>query len=384
MVLFKYKTVIEKGSVVKGINKKYYPFANKRTVVSSLFRQQVSKRDLSIFCRQFSTMLKAGISLVNSLYVLIEQSENKTLKRALLTVYEDVHRGINLSLAMKKHNKLFPELLINMVEVGEITGNLDVIMERMAVNYESEYKIENKIKSALVYPTFLSIMTILVIIFLFTNVIPSYMLIFNNNELLLPASTRMMLSVSRWLGNFWYIFILVFILIIAIIRYFAKTEKGILYFDSLKLKIPILKRLNIKVINSTFVRTMSMLLSSGISILHALDVVKKVIGNKLAFHTIEAVKENVKNGMLFSEAIKDTEIFEPIVFSMIRVGEESGSLDKLFYKIAEYFDEEIEHIMLRITTLVEPVLIVFMALIVGFIVVSMVMPMFDMINSIQI
>jgi type IV pilus assembly protein PilC len=384
MALFKYKPFVEKGGVIKDINNKLYSASTKGRIKISLFKSKASKRDISIFCRQFSTMLKAGISLVNTLDVLIKQAENKALEKAVLIVYEDVHRGVALSTAMKRHSNVFPELLINMIEVGETTGNLDVIMERMAFHYESEYKIDNKIKSALVYPTFLSIMTIIVIIFLLTKVLPSYIEIFSSNELMLPMTTRIMLSVSKWLTNYWYVLILMLVLIISSIKYLSKTEKGIFYIDSLKLKVPAIKRINIKIINTTFARTMSILLSSGISLLHALDVVKKVAGNKLASHRLEIVKKSVQNGVSFSEALKEAEIFEPIVYSMVRVGEESGALDKLLHKTAEYFDGEIEQIMQRITTLVEPILIVLMALIIGFIVVSMVMPMFDMINSIQI
>ena len=384
MALFKYKAITERGDVIRHIKETDLEEETDRKVEINLFKHRISNRDISIFCRQFSTMMKAGVSLVNSLDLLIKQTENKALKRAILTTYEDVHKGFTLSTSMKKHNRVFPEFLISMIQVGEITGNLDLLLERMALHYESEYKIENKIRNALVYPIFLSFMTIFVTVFLFTAVMPSYVEIFKSNELLLPLSTRMMLTISKGLIDYWYIFILMIVLIVAIVKYFAKTEKGILYVDNLKLKVPVIKRLNIKVINSTFSRTMSILLSSGISLLHALDVAKKVIGNKIASNKLELVKENVKNGIAFSESIKDAEIFEPIVYYMIRVGEESGTLDKLLYKTAEYFDEEVENIMQRITTLVEPILIVFMALIIGFIVMSMVMPMLDMINNIQI
>jgi len=384
MALFKYKAITERGDVIRHIKETDLEEETDRKVEINLFKHRISNRDISIFCRQFSTMMKAGVSLVNSLDLLIKQTENKALKRAILTTYEDVHKGFTLSTSMKKHNRVFPEFLISMIQVGEITGNLDLLLERMALHYESEYKIENKIRNALVYPIFLSFMTIFVTVFLFTAVMPSYVEIFKSNELLLPLSTRMMLTISKGLIDYWYIFILMIVLIVAIVKYFAKTEKGILYVDNLKLKVPVIKRLNIKVINSTFSRTMSILLSSGISLLHALDVAKKVIGNKIASNKLELVKENVKNGIAFSESIKDAEIFEPIVYYMIRVGEESGTLDKLLYKTAEYFDEEVENIMQRITTLVEPILIVFMAIIIGFIVMSMVMPMLDMINNIQI
>lgn len=398
MALYKYKVITERGDIIAGVKEaeseeelikmlkksNYYPISIKAKIGVSFIKERVSKKDLSILCRQLSTMLKAGISIVYVLDILVRQIENTTLKKAVSMIYHDVHKGETISTAMEKHKKVFPTLLVNMIKVGEVTGNLDLIIERMAYYYENANKIENKIKSALVYPILLSITSILVVIFLLTMVMPSYVAMFESNGLALPTSTRLMLAVSKGLTKYWYIIVILLAFLILSIRYYSKKEEGALYLDSLKLKLPIFKRLNTKIINSRFARTMSMLLSSGIPLLQALDIAKKAVGNKIVSNKLEMVEENIKKGISFSEAIKDTYIFEPMIYSMIKIGEETGALDKLLHKAADYFEEEVNHILHRITTLVEPILIVFMALIIGFIVVSMTMPMLDMINSIQI
>ncbi len=398
MALYKYKVITERGDIIAGVKEaeseeelikmlkksNYYPISIKAKIGVSFIKERVSKKDLSILCRQLSTMLKAGISIVYVLDILVRQIENTTLKKAVSMIYHDVHKGETISTAMEKHKKVFPTLLVNMIKVGEVTGNLDLIIERMAYYYENANKIENKIKSALVYPILLSITSILVVIFLLTMVMPSYVAMFESNGLALPTSTRLMLAVSKGLTKYWYIIVILLAFLILSIRYYSKKEEGALYLDSLKLKLPIFKRLNTKIINSSFARTMSMLLSSGIPLLQALDIAKKAVGNKIVSNKLEMVEENIKKGISFSEAIKDTYIFEPMIYSMIKIGEETGALDKLLHKAADYFEEEVNHILHRITTLVEPILIVFMALIIGFIVVSMTMPMLDMINSIQI
>lgn len=398
MALYKYKVITERGDIIAGVKEaeseeelikmlkksNYYPISIKAKIGVSFIKERVSKKDLSILCRQLSTMLKAGISIVYVLDILVRQIENTTLKKAVSMIYHDVHKGETISTAMEKHKKVFPTLLVNMIKVGEVTGNLDLIIERMAYYYENANKIENKIKNALVYPILLSITSILVVIFLLTMVMPSYVAMFESNGLALPTSTRLMLAVSKGLTKYWYIIVILLAFLILSIRYYSKKEEGALYLDSLKLKLPIFKRLNTKIINSRFARTMSMLLSSGIPLLQALDIAKKAVGNKIVSNKLEMVEENIKKGISFSEAIKDTYIFEPMIYSMIKIGEETGALDKLLHKAADYFEEEVNHILHRITTLVEPILIVFMALIIGFIVVSMTMPMLDMINSIQI
>ncbi len=401
MALYRFKAISERGQVITGTkeaeteediikmlkNSQYYPISIEAIIQHNnvnLFMQKVTKRDIAVLCRQFSTMLSAGISIVSCLDILAKQMENKTLKKAIFEVYQDVQKGQTLSLAMKKHEKVFPILLINMVEVGEISGNLDLLTKRMASYFENQSKIQNKIKNALIYPTVLSIVTLLVVIFLFTMVMPTFVEMFKSNQLLLPFSTRLMLVISNWVINYWHIFFIFSIVLIGSIKYFAKTDKGILLIDSLIIKIPIIKRLAINTIISKFSRIMSILLSSGMPLFQAMDVAIKVVDNKVVSNKLKEIKEDIRIGKTLSEAIKNADIFHAMVYSMIKVGEESGALDELLYKIADYYDNEIEYTMERITALIEPILIIFIAIIIGFIVVSITMPIFDTINNIQI
>ena len=401
MALYRFKAIYERCQVITGTkeaeteediikmlkNSQYYPISIEAIIQHNnvnLFMQKVTKRDIAVLCRQFSTMLSAGISIVSCLDILAKQMENKTLKKAIFEVYQDVQKGQTLSLAMKKHEKVFPILLINMVEVGEISGNLDLLTKRMASYFENQSKIQNKIKNALIYPTVLSIVTLLVVIFLFTMVMPTFVEMFKSNQLLLPFSTRLMLVISNWVINYWHIFFIFSIVLIGSIKYFAKTDKGILLIDSLIIKIPIIKRLAINTIISKFSRIMSILLSSGMPLFQAMDVAIKVVDNKVVSNKLKEIKEDIRIGKTLSEAIKNADIFHAMVYSMIKVGEESGALDELLYKIADYYDDEIEYTMERITALIEPILIIFIAIIIGFIVVSITMPIFDTINNIQI
>lgn len=401
MLVYKYKAISENGQVLEGYyeaqsesevlamlkSNNYFPMAieeDKGTDVKmDLFAKKVTKKDMAVFCRQFYTMLNAGISIIKCLDILEKQTENKTLKKAILTVYEDVQKGMTLSEGMKKQEKIFPSLLINMVEAGEVSGNLDIIMERMALHFEKENKIENKIKNAFVYPAVLSIIAIAVVIFLLTVVMPTFIGMFETSGSILPGPTRALLAMSDWLTNYWYIFIGIVFIIIFFIISFGKTEGGKIFFDNLKIKIPGLKKMNIKIITSRFTRTLSTLLSSGIPLLQALDVVSKVVGNEVIANKLDNAKEDIRKGIPMSRTIKDMNVFPPMIDSMIKIGEESGALDDILYKTADFYDEEVEASMQKMTTLLEPILIVFMAVAIGFIVIAMAMPMFDMVNTIE-
>ncbi len=401
MAIYKYKAISERGQVLEGYQEaqseaevitilksnNYYPIVIEEDrgshVREELISKRITKKDLAVFCRQFYTMLNAGISIINSLDILERQTENRTIKRAISIVLEDVQKGFTLSEGMKKHGKVFPPLLVNMVEAGEVSGNLDVLMERMAIHYEKENKIENKIKNALIYPVVLSIVALGVVIFLLTVVMPTFISMFQTSGLILPTPTRILLTISDWLTLYWYIFIGIILLFLVASTFIGKTENGRLFYDTLKIRIPGIRNMNIKIITSRFTRTLSTLLSSGIPLLQALDVVGRVVGNKLVENQIKKAGEDIKKGVPMSRTIKDMNLFPPMVDSMIRIGEESGALDDILYKTADFYDEEVEASMEKITTMLEPVLIVIMALVIGFIVIAMALPMFDMVGNIE-
>ncbi|NLJ78141.1 MAG: type II secretion system F family protein, partial [Tissierellia bacterium] len=334
-------------------------------------------------CRQFYTMLNAGIGVINCLQILETQTENRTFKDTISSVYEDVQKGMTLSESMNRYDKVFPALLTNMVEVGETSGTLDIIMERMAVHYEKENKIENKVKSAFIYPAVLGAVSIAVVIFLLIVVMPSFIGMFGSSDAVLPMPTMILLAMSNWLKDYWYLFIGIIFGIIIAIKIFGTTPNGRMLYDSIKLRIPIFDRMNINIITSRFTRTMSTLLSSGISLLRAMDVVSKILGNEVVSKRLDTAKEDIRKGIPMSRAIEAMAIFPPMVSSMISIGEESGAIDDILNKTADFYDEEVDTSIQRMTTLLEPMLIVVMAIMIGFIVISIAIPMFDMVSTAQ-
>lgn len=400
-MIYRYKAVSQDGEMIEG----YFEGNEKSDVLAMLkgnnyltvsiekdieaeaqidiFSSKVKKKDLAVFCRQFYTMLDAGIGIVKCIEILEKQSENKNLIKALGALYENVQKGFTLSEGMKKHPKVFPALLINMIEAGEVSGNLDTIMERMAIHFEKENKLENKIKSALIYPIALAVVSIAVVIFLLVAVMPTFIGMFESSGQALPVPTQVLLNISNWLTNFWYIFIVIVVGMIAGFGTFRQTPIGRNFLDTLKLKIPIVKDTNVKIITSRFTRTLSTLISSGIPLLQSIDVVAKVVGNKVVHDRLAIAAENVRKGVALSRAINEMGVFPPMVDSMIKIGEESGSLDDILYKTADFYDDEVEVALQRMTSLMEPLMLVVMAVVIGFIVIAMAMPMFDMVNTIQ-
>lgn len=399
-MIYKYKAVSQAGDTIEGFfegdeesdvismlrGNNYLPIKIEKDIGADaqidIFAPKVKKKDLAVFCRQFYTMLDAGISIVKCIDILEKQTENKVLVKALGDIHEDVQKGFTLSQAMLKHRNIFPFLLINMVEAGEVSGNLDTIMERMAVHFEKENKLENKIKSAMIYPMVLAVVSIAVVIFLLVAVMPTFISMFESSGQALPVPTQILLNMSNWLTSYWYIFLGIVIgLIIALISY-KRTPSGIRFFDGLKLKIPVVKDTSIKVITSRFTRTLSTLMASGIPLLESIEIVGKVVGNTIVQDRMEKTTEDVRKGVSLSRAISEVGVFPPMVDSMIKIGEESGTLDDILYKTADFYDEEVEVALQKLTTLMEPVMLVLMAIVIGFIVIAMAMPMFDMVNTI--
>ncbi len=398
---FKYKAVTDSGQIMNGIhdaeseaevigmlrNNKFMPISIEKTATSgssmSISLGKVKKKDMAVFCRQFYTMLHAGVTVIKALDILEMQTENKLMKKAIAEVYENVQKGMALSEAMKMNEKVFPSILVNMVEAGEASGSLDTIMDRMSVHYEKDFKIENKVKGAMIYPMVLAVVATSVVIFLLLFVMPTFVGMFEGSGVKLPGPTRALLAISNSLQNFWYIYLVTIIGLILGTKYYGNTETGRLQFDALKFKLPVLKSTNIKIATSRFTRTLSTLLASGIPLMQGLDIVTKVIGNQYAAKKLENAKEEVKRGVPLSRTIKDTGIFPPMLDSMIKIGEESGALDDILNRSADFYDEEVEVALQKMTELMQPIMIVVMAAIVGFIVISIALPMFDMVNTIQ-
>lgn len=397
---YKYRAIAKNGQTVEGVfdaasesdviamikANSYMPLQVERDVGEEarfeLFKRKVKKKDLAVFCRQFFTMIDAGLGIVKCLDILELQTENKTLKATISSVNGDVQTGLTLSEAMKKHPLIFPAILTNMVEAGEVSGNLDAILERMAVHFEKENKIENKVKGSAIYPAALMVVSIAVVIFMLVFVLPTFTSMFEGSDTPLPWPTKFLLDMSDSIKTYWYIYAgVIGLLVFGLISY-KRTEEGTRFFDQMKLRLPVIKGVTAKIVTSRFTRTLSTLMDSGIPLIKSMEVVSKVVNNLIIQDRITDSIEQIRKGIPLSRAIKDVGVFPPMVDSMIKIGEESGSLDDILTKTADFYDEEVEVALHKMTTLLEPIMIVGMALVIGFIVIAMYLPMFEMVNTI--
>lgn len=397
---FKYKAMNKKGERLEGTynaisrdeviemisSNNYYPLMveeiREGTKIELRLFERVTTKDIAIFCRQFYTMLDAGVSINSAVHILAEQLTNRKLKDALGDMEDQVRKGQTLSESMRKHNKIFPDLLISMIETGEVSGNLDSVLLRMSTHYEKENKINNKVKSAMIYPAVLSVVAIVVVTILLTFVMPTFIDMFTESGVELPLSTKILLGMSGGLQKHGLLILLAVVTIVILFRYYLKTDSGKVFSSRLKLKIPVIKKLNQKIIVSRFTRTLSTLLSSGVTLVQALEVVSDVVGNKVAEESLSRIREAVIKGEGLSTPISEDKLFPSMLASMVKIGEESGSLDDILNKTADFYDEELEVTVQTTTALLEPLLIVIMGVVMGFIIISIMLPMFNMYGSI--
>lgn len=396
MAKFKYRAMGSEGNKITGdyeaaskdeviamiTSNGYYPLMvqqiEESTKIELNLFAKVTTKDIAIFCRQLYTMLDAGVSINKALSIMSGQIENKLLKEAVKEIEERVKKGEMLSEAMKRHQEIFPKLLIAMVQSGEISGNLDTMMLRMSNHYEKENKINNKVKSAMIYPAVLSLVALAAIMFIMLYVMPTFIEMFESEGIDLPVTTKILLGMSGFLSNNILIILLACTAMVIAFTFYKKTEHGIYTLSSLKLKLPIIGQLNKKIIVSRFTRTLSTLTASGVSLIQAIPVVGEVLGNKIAEDALLKIKEEVVKGSGLSGPIRECGIFPEMLSSMVTIGEETGQLDDILNKTADFYDEEVEQAIIATTSLLEPILIVVMGLIIGFIVISVMLPMFDM------
>ncbi len=343
--------------------------------------KKVSLKALSIFARQFSTMIDAGVSLVKCLDVLSQQTEDEKLRGILKEVRQNVEDGSTLANAFNKHRQVFGELFVNLVHAGEIGGVLDEVMQRLATFFESEQKIRSKVKSAMTYPAIILFVAVSVTIFLIVYVLPTFISMFEGMEIELPKTTKMLLWLSNAIRGYWYLFVVGLIVFIIAFARFITTPQGKRLFDRFILKFPVFGPLIKKIAISRFARTLSTLLSSGVPVLQALDVVARAAGNDVISQAILKARTSIREGESIASPLSETDIFPPMVTQMISVGEETGNLDTMLEKISDFYDLEIETTVASLTSLLEPLLMVAMGFIVGFIVISMFMPLFTMVGA---
>ncbi|MDD3905320.1 MAG: type II secretion system F family protein [Candidatus Omnitrophica bacterium] len=332
--------------------------------------------DLVIFSRQLATMVDAGIPLVGALDILSEQVENKTFAEIVVDIRNKVETGSSLSEALSAHKKVFSQLFVNMVKAGESSGMLDEILDRLALYLEKTSSLQRKVKSALVYPAVVTSMALGITLLLLLKVIPVFKGIFSGFGAQLPMPTLVLITISDALQKYFIICAGGAIAIGFLIFRFFKTEKGRLMFDSALLRLPVFGILFTKVAVSKFTRTFSTLVKSGVPILSSLEIVGKTSGNKLVERAIEEVRANVREGEGIAEPLSRSKIFPPMVTRMVSVGEQTGQLEKMLSKIADFYDEQVDASVSGLTSMMEPLIIAFLGIVIGSIVICMFLPIF--------
>jgi type IV pilus assembly protein PilC len=343
----------------------------------------VKTKDLTIFCQQFEAVLSAGISVLEALHLLREQTENKHFRKIISDLYSSVEQGESLSKSMSKHPKTFPAILINMVEAGEVSGNLEVALSRMAAHFEKEFKLQQSIKKATTYPIVVAFISLGVVILLLVVVIPTFVGMFSELGMELPLTTRMLLAMSNFVITKWYILIIVVLLTVGVITYYARSDVGKMSLGGFKLKVPLFGPLNTKVVASRFARTLSTLLASGLPLLEAIEVVSKVVDNHSVMKGLMDARDQVSKGFPLSKPIEEMGVFPPMITHMVRIGEDTGQLEPILDKVADFYDTEVETAVSQLTTMLEPLIIVVLAVVVGFVVISIIQPMFQMYDGIS-
>ncbi len=342
--------------------------------------KKIPARDMSVFCRQFASILKAGVSVINALEMLAEQTENKKLKEAIVNTQSNVEKGENLSDSMRQ-NDAFPSILIDMVRAGEASGSLENSLTRMAIQFEKDAKLNGIVKKAMMYPIVLICVMIGVVIVMLTFVIPSFMTMFEDLDSELPVTTKAILAMSNSLKNYWYIYIIVVVGIVVGIQMYKRTDNGKHNLDKLKLKIPVFGVLQTKSACASFARTMSTLLQAGMPMIDALEISASTMKNVLFYDGLEKVKNGVSLGLPLSNQLKATGLFPAMVVHMVGIGEETGNVEEMLTNSATYYEEEVEVQTQTLTSLMEPIIIVLMAFVVVLLIMAIYQPMIQLYNT---
>ena len=365
---------------VKGAVKTRGPISIK---LPRLFGGKVKPKQLMTFTRQLATLQDAGLPLLRALKILLKQERNPTLREAINAMGEAVESGSTFSDALSQHPKIFDRLFVNMVKAGEAGGVLDVVLSRLAEFMEKAERIKNKVKSAMIYPLVVLSAAVLILIFLLTNVIPKFSQIFK--ELLgdegLPPLTQFVINISEFVKNQWYILIGAIVFIFVAIKLMGRTKKGSFILDKTKLRMPIFGTLFLKAAIARFTRTLGTLMTSGVPILQALNIVRDTAGNDVIAAAIQTVHDAVKEGENMATPLESTGVFPDMVVSMVDVGEETGALPEMLMKVADNYDDEVDTAVEGLTSIIEPIMIVILAVIIGTIVIAMFVPLVTIITK---
>ncbi|MEH7112097.1 type II secretion system F family protein [Neobacillus niacini] len=334
-----------------------------------------------IYLRQFATLMKAGVTVVEATEILAVQTESKALKKALIAVEQDLREGNPYSDSVAKHKKIFNSMFINMVKAGEVAGNMDETLEKLADDFEKQHDTVSKVKSALTYPAVIGVLAIGAVIFLLVGVVPTFVTMFEDMGAELPGITKFVLSASGFMQKFWWLVVLIIFAFIFVIIYMKKNKKTKYYLDYFLLRMPIFGNMLQKAALARMMRTLSSLFSSSVPILQAMSIVEKVVENEVIARVIRESRGSLEKGRSMTEPMMSHWAFPPLVTQMISIGESTGALDSMLSKIAEFYEKEVEQGTDRLKSLIEPIMIVFLAGVVGVIVLSIMMPMFSMFDQ---
>ena len=400
MPIFVYKAINRSGRKIKGdldapsldmaknaLNRRGYTQVKvkpkpKDLLEGTFLEKKVSSRDMVVFSRQFSTMINSGVPILQALQVMCEQTENSRLRRTLYEVRNDVEGGSSLSEALAKHRDVFDALYTNMVHAGETGGVLDLVLDRLSEYIEKAANLKSKVKGAMVYPAVVSFVAVAVIAIILIFVIPTFESMFADFGGALPLPTQVVINISRWVkGNILLIIGAVIGAVIAF-RLFYAWEKGRIFIDRWLLFLPLFGPLLRKVAVARFSRTLSTMVSSGVPILYALDIVAKTSGNKTVEMGVHKAMLSISEGQTLAEPLDATGVFPPMVIHMISIGETTGALDSMLAKIADFYDDEVDVAVSTLTSLIEPIMIVFLGVLIGGLVISMYLPIFKIAGTV--
>ncbi len=343
----------------------------------------VKLQHLVIYLRQFATLLKAGVSVVESTNILAKQTESKALRKALLDIEAELREGNQLSHASAKHDKIFSTMYINMIKAGEAGGNMDETLERLADHYEKQHNTRQKVVAALTYPAVIAVIAIGVVIFLLVSVVPTFVGMFADFGGELPGITKFVLGASEFMQGYWWLILLFFIAITISFVFVKRNKKSKYYLDYAMLRMPIFGKLMQKAVLARMTRTLSSLFTSSVPILQALSIVENVVENEVVSRVVRESRDALEAGQSMTGPMKQHWAFPPLVTQMISIGEETGSLDGMLGKVADFYEKEVETSTEQLKSLIEPIMIVILAGLVGTIVTSIMIPMFDIFNHVN-
>jgi type IV pilus assembly protein PilC len=350
----------------------------KEKVKAPLFRRNVKLTDLVVFSRQFASMVKAGVPIIQALDSLTEQNESPALRNALADVRRDVETGVSLSAAIGGRPQIFPEMFISLVKAGEAGGKLEESLEIAAVQFDKEAELREKIKSAFTYPVLVLCATAMIITVMLVFIVPIFAKIYASLNAKLPAITQLLVSISYTLTHYTLWVVAGFVVVTYLVRHIYRTDQGRLWFDRMKLRLPVLGKLNQKVAVGRFVRTLSAMVGSGLALTRGLEIAAGVAGNRVIADAGRSVVSELRKGQPLSSELERTGAFPRMVTQMVSVGEEAGSLETMLHETAHFYERDVEYTVKRLTSMLEPILTAILSVIVGFVLVALYMPIFGL------